>query len=298
MTASTPSKPRIRRFPPGADPDAILKAFREDGVVILEGFLTPEQVDRFNCEMKPHLAKVRGGNVRFGPMDTSLETTLEPERRRIHNLAGLSETFRQDILNHPLVHELCGRIFAEFGDYWQSAGVVIDCAPGTPEQFLHRDQPEQRLFKIGPDAPDGYVNFITALTDFTETNGATRFVWGSHRDWIDQPDENHPILFAEMKAGDSVFLTGKIVHGGSFNSTTDFYRSSVALPIVPCILTPYESNIHLPRSIVETMTPLAQRMIGWRSARLPAPYAIGTWTLNMNELGEQMGLKSKGSLEE
>ncbi|PKX88482.1 phytanoyl-CoA dioxygenase family protein [Aspergillus novofumigatus IBT 16806] len=297
MTVSTPSKPHICRFPPGADPDVINQAFREDGVVILEGFLTPAQVDKVNCEMKPHLAKVRGGNMRYGPMDTSLETTLEPERRRIHNLAGLSETFRQDILNHPLMHELSRRVFSEFGDYWQYAGSVIDCAPGTPDQFLHRDQPAQKLFNVGPDAPEGFINFLTALTDFTKTNGATRFVWGSHRDWIDKSDENHPIVVAEVKAGDSLFFSGKIVHGGSFNGTNDTYRSSVALPIVPCIMTPYEANIHIPRSTVETMTPLAQRMIGWRSACLPDPYAIGTWTLNMNELGEQMGLKSKGYLE-
>jgi verruculogen synthase len=46
------------------------------------------------------------------------------------------------------------------------------------------------------------------------------------------------------------------------------------------------------------MTPLAQRMIAWRSANVPPPFQIGMWTLNMNEVGEEIDLKFNQPYEE
>jgi verruculogen synthase len=81
------------------------------------------------------------------------------------------------------------------------------------------------------------------------------------------------------------------------NNARNFHRRALSLAIHPCVLTPYEANFHIPRRIVQTMTPLAQRMIGWRTANIPPPFDIGMWTLNMQELGEQMGLKSNQPLD-
>ena len=39
----------------------------------------------------------------------------------------------------------------------------------------------QAFDKISPTAPEAIINFLVALTDFTEENGATRVIPGSHK---------------------------------------------------------------------------------------------------------------------
>ncbi|KAF7597146.1 hypothetical protein BBP40_009484 [Aspergillus hancockii] len=295
MSIPSGTEPQIKRFSVTADPDTIFQAYQEDGVVIIQGFLSPEQLDKFNREVNPRLAHQRQGyqpSLKARLMEGSLSALLPPQQKRVHNLAGFSKVFRHDILNHGLMHELCRRAFAATGDYWLSSGAVIENGPGTPEQGWHRDQPSYPVIQAGPGTAEGMVNFFTALTDFTAEAGATQFMHGSHKVvGIPDGDPNHPMLIAEMKAGDSVLLSGKLVHRGGLNNTSDFFRRALSLAISPCVLTPYESSIHLSRPLVESMTPLAQRMIAWRSASIPPPYQIGMWTLNMNEVGEEMGLK-------
>ncbi|KAL4768067.1 putative oxygenase [Aspergillus nidulans var. acristatus] len=293
MTKVSATTPQIKRFKATDNVDAILQAFNEDGVVILQGFLSAEQLTKFNSEVDPRLEHQRQNPPPSNLMKGSLALVLPPEQKRVHNLVGFSKVFRHEILNHEPMHEISRRVFAPLGDYWLASAAVIDNAPGTPGQIWHRDEPARPIFRTDPDRPEGLINFFTALTDFTSESGATQFIWGSHRRVeVGVPDADHPIVQAEVKAGDSILLSGKMVHRGGRNSATDFYRRSLSLAICPCVLTPYEASNYLPRRVVETMTPLAQRMVAWGTPRFPPPYQIGMWTINMNDLGVEMGLKS------
>jgi ectoine hydroxylase-related dioxygenase (phytanoyl-CoA dioxygenase family) len=44
-----------------------------------------------------------------------------------------------------------------------------------------------------------------------------------------------------MNAGDCLFISGKVVHGGGYNRTTDFLRRAVAWTFQPGYLTPEEA---------------------------------------------------------
>jgi verruculogen synthase len=242
MTNPSDTKPQIKRFFVTADPDAIFKAYQEDGVVIIKGFLNLEQLANFNREVDPHLERQRHGNrpSKAKLMEGSLASILPPQQKRVHNLVGFSKVFRHDILNHGLMHVLCRRAFSVTGDYWLASGAVIDNGPGTPEQIWHRDQPSYPVIQMGPGSAEGLVNFFTALTDFTARAGATQFLWHSHKvDGIPDGDPNHPIVLAEVKAGDSILLSGKMVHRGGDNSTLNFFRRSFPL------LFPHRCSRHL-----------------------------------------------------
>ena len=57
---------------------------------------------------------------------------------------------------------------------------MIAIGPGEPAQLIHRDQWAFDFFPF----PTGYevqCNTIWAMTDFTDENGATRVIPGSHR---------------------------------------------------------------------------------------------------------------------
>ncbi|KAI1658833.1 putative oxygenase [Daldinia decipiens] len=311
MTVQSKVHPQVQRFPITADPATVWKAIADDGVAVIESFLTLEQVASLNKDVDPPLFKLREREKRDMPPTKALPSPWNPDKpqaqlspsylmadlvppevNRVHNLVGFSKTFRHDMLNHEMLHGLCRLAFKDSGDYWLGYGAVIENGPGTKEQPWHRDQPNYGLLKSGPDAPEGMLNFFTALTDCTPETGRTQYIWGSNR-WIELgvPDADHPVVFSELNPGDTAILSGKIVHRGSANNTNTF-RRALATMIIPGILTPLDATCNLSRNLVETMTPLAQRMVGRRSITIAPPSSIGIWCLNMREVGEQMNLKT------
>jgi len=298
MNSQPKSRPIPKRFCLDSDPTAVHRAIIEDGVAIIQGFLSPEQVERLNRDVDGPLHAFRKQTKPTAKDSKRLwMADFVPEQvARVHNLVGFSTVFRDDIMNHEFMHEICRLTFMESGDYWLGYGAVIENGPGTAEQKWHRDQPEYPLVKQGPGAPEGMLNFFTALTDFNSETGQTQYIWGSDkRVELGEPDDDHPVVFVDLKPGDTTILSGKITHRGS-NNLSDELRRALALMIVPSVLTPFDATCHLSRELVETMTPLAQRMVGRRSVMIPAPGTIevrtGIWCLNMKEVGEQMGLKS------
>lgn len=292
MTVLTPPQPQIRRFQADVGPAAIYEAMREDGLVIIEGFLGPEEVHKLNQEVEPELAKITDARED----KRSMAALLPAQSRRVYGLAEVSRTFRHDVLNHELMHELCKAIFEEVGDYWLAAGVMIDNGPGTPQQALHRDHRLPPLLEGGPDSPETLVNFFTALTDSTAESGATQIVWGSHKKkGITEPGPENPLVVAELKAGDSLLMSAKMVHRGGFNGTETYHRRALSLSMSSTLFTPFEANLRYSRALIESMTPLAQKMVGWRTVH---PLGVGMWAIDMHELGEKIGLKSNQPLKE
>ncbi|KAG5971522.1 hypothetical protein E4U58_007484 [Claviceps cyperi] len=306
MTSQHQEHARTKRFSIQSDPAEIHRAIVEDGVAIVEGFLTPEQVQKLNKDADAPL-KADREQLKLKPDkkdDTHfwLADFIPDHVARVHNLVDFSYCFRHEILNHELLHKICRLTFQESGDYWLGYGAVIENGPGTTEQKWHRDQPRYPLVKEGPDAPEGMLNFFTALTDFDAETGKTQYILGSNkRVELGEPDADHPIEYVGLKAGDTTIVSGKITHRGSDNRS-DKMRRAMPIMIIPSILTPFDATCHLSRELVETMTPLAQKMIGRRSMMIPAPGTIevktGIWCVNMREAGEQIGLKSNQLVKE
>ena len=144
--------------------------------------------------------------------------------------------------------------------YQLSAATGIQIGPGERAQVLHLDQ---SVYPLPADFPPVVVNTMWALDDFTEANGATRLVPGSHR-WIDRvPTPDDEAVSATMPAGSVNFYLGRLWHGGGANDTAR-PRLGVILEYVASGLRPQENHIlAVPPDVVATLPERLQELLGY-----------------------------------
>ncbi|MEM7324155.1 MAG: phytanoyl-CoA dioxygenase family protein, partial [Actinomycetota bacterium] len=94
---------------------------------------------------------------------------------------------------------------------------TIAIGDGETAQLLHRD----RLAWGGhiPRSIEPQLNTIWAITDFTEQNGATRIVPGSHTWPDDREATEDEVTQAAMSAGSVLVYSGSVIHGGGANNS-------------------------------------------------------------------------------
>ncbi|MFF5389665.1 phytanoyl-CoA dioxygenase family protein [Streptomyces sp. NPDC013012] len=269
--------------------EEILDIVTRDGGVIIEGFLTQEQIVRFNAEIEQPLRALAPGSLHEDEIVAAFHGS---NTKRLTNLVTHSATFRSEVIDHPLVHEISDLVFLqESGTYWMTTAQVIEIGPGNKAQMLHRDLENWFPFiGMGPSGPEVTINFLVALTDFTEENGATRVIPGSNH-WSDFEDRGTPeqTIPAVMNAGDVLLFSGKTAHGGGANRTGDEYRRGLAFAFNAGFLTGEEAYPFLvDKELAKTLSPRVQRMLGFRS-QYPTG-SPGLWQVDYADLGDHLGL--------
>ena len=190
----------------GADVAAVLV---RDGCAIVDRLVPTSVLDRTRGELDPYIAATPVGPDAFSGHHT----------RRTGGLVARSETFR-DVVRHPVVLDAVKGILSEATSFHLHLTQVIAIGPGEPAQQIHRDQWAFDFFPF----PSGYevqCNTIWAMTDFTEANGATRLVPGSHRLEGRREFTQEETVPAEMPAGSVLFYTGSLYHGAGANRSNE-----------------------------------------------------------------------------
>ncbi|MGI5467143.1 phytanoyl-CoA dioxygenase family protein [Streptomyces sp. CA-132043] len=288
MTAQKKAQ-ALRSVAAGTSAEEILKIVARDGGVIIKDFLTQDQIERFNADIEQPMQALRPGSTH----DNEIVAEFHGRNtKRLTNLVSHSPTFRSEVIDHPLVHEISDQVFLEeSGTYWMTTAQVIEIGPNSAGQMLHRDLENWFPFiGMGPKGPEVTINFLVALTDFTEENGATRVIPGSNH-WSDFEDRGTPeqTIPAVMNAGDALFISGKTAHGGGANQTSDFYRRGVAFTFNAGYLTGEEAYPFLvDMDVAKTLSPRVQRVLGFRS-QYPTG-SPGLWQVDYADVADYLKL--------
>jgi ectoine hydroxylase-related dioxygenase (phytanoyl-CoA dioxygenase family) len=229
--------------------EAHLDAFRRDGYVILPRIAEPRLLADLRAALARHEADRPMGRNDF-----------EGERsQRVYSLAGKGPAFCE-LATHPAILALLDRLLLP--NYLLSTLQSIRLHPGETVQPWHTDD----LFYLIPrPRPLLGVSVIWAIEDFTEDNGATEVIPGSHR-WADEHPDDAPreTVAAVMPAGSAIVFDPALWHRGGANRS----RTATRLAISPQYCQPWlrqqESQLLIvPPAMARTLSDRMRSLIGY-----------------------------------
>ena len=205
-------------MPDATTPPALqghLDAIAEQGYTVLPGAIPAdlvatllEDLDRLHAEL----------GTRPSRNDFEGTSTL-----RVYNLLAHGPIWQQ-VPVHPEVLPLVEGVL-DPGCLVSSLS-SISIGPGESEQPIHADD---QIIPLPKPHVATVCNSMWALTDFTEANGATRIIPGSHlADHAPVYGQHYDSICAEMPAGSILVWHGSFWHGGGAN-VTDERRMGIAM---------------------------------------------------------------------
>jgi ectoine hydroxylase-related dioxygenase (phytanoyl-CoA dioxygenase family) len=249
----------VQQLQANARCEDLLAAIDRDGGVIVDSLVSSEFMDEVVSELRPWIEKTSFGTDHFEGAHT----------RRTGGLIARSPRCRELLMN-SLVLGVTKHLLKRATSFQVNATQAITIGPGEPAQVIHRDQ---WAFDMYPFAKNYQVivNTIWAVTDFTEQNGATRVVPGSHRfeDKLRFTEaDTEPV---EMSKGSVFVYPGTTYHGGGANRS-EADRIGIALSYSVSWLRQEENQyLAVPIEIARTLPEELLRLMGYQRGA----YALG-----------------------
>lgn len=226
--------------------EADLEALARNGYVVWENLLTPGEYEHIRAAVVPLLGQT-GRN------------TFEGERtKRVYSM--LEKTRACDLLvEHPRVLAVLDRLFLP--NYLLSQLQAIQILPGERAQMPHHDD---GFYPVPRPRPPLSAATMWAIDAFTEANGGTVVVPGSHRwDSARRPAGSDPRVALHMPAGSCAFYLGTLWHGGGANRTAE-PRLGVTVQYCEPWLRPQEAyTLATSRHTARTVSENIRRMVGY-----------------------------------
>eukprot|EP01084_Bolivina_argentea_P022804 42415_1 len=229
-----------------------IKALDENGYLIIKNMLTPTEVEEIRQESLRILSKASFGTEDFGGRRTKRSAALLAKSRVYDKLIlnkRLNNLYDYYLLpNHLLSNLSCIQIF-----------------PGETQQPVHIDTGSYCYATKRPRKMPLRLAVIWSIDDFTETNGATRFIPRSHL-WSGgkypnlKKDKLHKAI---MPKGSCLIYFGTIYHCGGANKSNKPRLAVTTQHIQPWIRQQNNIFFSVPIDMVKQLHPKIQSMVGY-----------------------------------
>jgi ectoine hydroxylase-related dioxygenase (phytanoyl-CoA dioxygenase family) len=253
----------LNHVPPTAPVAEVVDHLRRDGYVIIDALAPPGLMDAIEDETAPFIdATPIGYNAILGK-----------KTRRTGALIARSPASRQ-LIQNPTVLGVCESFLSHASAFQLMLTQIISIEPGESAQGLHRDQVAWDFFPF-PNDYHVQCNTLWALSDYTAQMGATRIVPGSHLSDALDPKEytDADCVQAEMSRGSVIIYTGKIVHSGGANTTSDRIRRAININYsVGWVRQEENQYLSVPLEIARTLDDDLLKLMGYQEGAFSMGY--------------------------
>ncbi len=226
-----------------------VEAIARDGFTIVENAVEPALLDGLTNDLS-RLEKDLAPNYNFFEGFNTL---------RVYNLLVHGAHFERMAV-HPHVLPIIERVLDDACLLSSLSSATLQ--PGELAQPIHADD-----FLIPLPKPHVPIvcNTVWALSDFTDENGATRVIPGSHlANRSPKLDEVHEhTVGAVMPRGSVLIMHGSLWHGGGANSTKSNRRGILLNYCAGYIRQQENQQLGIPRELVKKFTPRLQQLVGY-----------------------------------
>ncbi|AMK31170.1 phytanoyl-CoA dioxygenase family protein [Pseudomonas mosselii] len=251
-----------------ASVEQVVEIIRRDGGVIISDLVSPATLNALRDELDSYL------NVTPCGVDPYFAGT---QTRRVARIIGRSDTAVEVAMN-PLFLGVAKQILQTPTHVWVGSDRIemapdiqlsitqaIQIGPGQGLQPLHRDDATS-LWRHPQFGREARLQMMLAISDFTEENGATRVIPGSHL-WDDErmPTQEETVA-AQMPAGSALLWMGSVYHGGGAN-TSAAPRTGLTMAYDLAFLRLEENHfLSIPIERVRQLPAEMQRLLGWSAS--------------------------------
>jgi len=222
----------------------------ERGFTIIPDAIEPSMLDALSAEVDRLEIELA---VR--PAQNPFEGT---RTLRIYNLLARGKLF-EEVPIHGRVLPIVERVLDRGCLVSSLSSIAI--LPGESAQPIHAD--DQLIPLPRPHVPL-VCNTMWALTDFTEQNGATRVIAGSHRAAAaPELGESYASEAAIMKRGSVLVFNGSLWHGGGANQTSQ-RRVGIAMNFCAGWMRQQENQqLGIPLDTARGFSPRLRKLVGF-----------------------------------
>lgn len=246
----------------------------EKGFLLLPGLLSPEKLGQVIDRLETLWAEegATAGRENYN--------AVEADARRLANLANKGEIFRE-LFAHPLVLAVAETVM----------GPQVRLSMLNAREVPPREKGGKQAFHSDTDnagKPDkqGFYSCtaVWMLDPFTEANGATRIVPGTHHsgqvptEAMADPYATHPAeVVMTGQAGDVAIFNGHCWHAGGLNHTDRPRRAILAHYLRADIPRPPDRRQHISPEVRASLSPREIELLGLDEKQVVAraKYAAG-----------------------
>ncbi len=176
-----------------------------------------------------------------------------------------------ELAAHPTVVATLDRVLGDHATSYQlHLTQVIEIGPGEPAQLVHRDQWAFDFFPF-PAGFEVECHTMWAMSDFTEENGGTRVIPGSHRFEDKLRPSVEETVGVEMPKGSVLFYLGSLYHGGGANRSAHARRGINVGYTLSWLRQEENQYLACPPDIARTLPENVARLAGYQRGA----YALG-----------------------